>query len=143
MNIDGTFVAVLWTHLMFALPYLWGIVAPARAAIDPRYVQLAATLGVTARASWLRLTAPLLLRSTLLALALAFSVSVALYLPTLFAGSGRIATAATEAAAAAGSGNLRLAAVHAILLAVIPLTAFAAAYAAGALVFRQRRGVPR
>ncbi|MEQ8206746.1 MAG: hypothetical protein RIA65_11260 [Woeseia sp.] len=143
LNIDGTFIAVLWSHLVFALPYLWGILAPARAAIDPRYEQVATTLGVSATRSWLTVTAPLLMRAALIALALAFSVSVALYLPTLFAGAGRIATAATEAAAAAGSGNLRLAAAHAILLAVIPLTAFALAYLGAALLFRQRRGVPR
>ena len=143
LNIDGTFVAVLWSHVIFALPYLWGLLAPARAAIDPRYDQLAATLGATPGVRWWRVTRPLLSRSILLALALAVSVSVALYLPTLFAGAGRIATAATEAAAAAGSGNLRLAAVHAILLAVIPLAAFAAAYIAGALLYRQRRSVPR
>ncbi|MDH3490733.1 MAG: ABC transporter permease [Gammaproteobacteria bacterium] len=143
LDIDGTFVAVLWSHLIFALPYLWGILAPARAAIDPRYEQVAATLGVTRSVTWLTVTAPLLARSMLLALALAFSVSVALYLPTLFAGAGRVATAATEAAAAAGSGNLRLAAAHAILLAVIPLAAFAAAFTGGAALFRQRRGVPR
>lgn len=143
LNIDGTFVAVLWSHLVFALPYLWGILAPARAAIDPRYEQVAATLGVSRSATWLTVTAPLLTRATLLALALGFSVSVALYLPTLFAGAGRVATAATEAAAAAGSGNLRLASTHAILLAMIPLAAFAIAYAGGALLFRQRRGMPR
>lgn len=143
LNIDGTFVAVLWSHVIFALPYLWGLLAPARAAIDPRYDQLAATLGASPGARWLRVTRPLLTRSILLSLALAVSVSVAQYLPTLFAGAGRIATAATEAAAAAGSGNLRLAAVHAILLAVIPLAAFAAAYIAGALLYRQRRSVPR
>ncbi|MCB1842737.1 MAG: hypothetical protein KDI09_07235, partial [Halioglobus sp.] len=143
LNIDGTFVAVLWSHLIFALPYLWGLLAPARAAIDPRYDQLAATLGVSPSGRWMRVTCPLLSRSILLAFALAVSVSVALYLPTLFAGAGRIATAATEAAAAAGSGNLRLAAAHAILLAVIPLTVFAAAYSAGALLYRQRRNLPR
>jgi putative thiamine transport system permease protein len=143
LDIDGTFLAVLWGHLVFALPYLWGILAPARAAIDPRYAQVAATLGVTKSAAWLTVTAPLLARATLLGLALAVSVSVALYLPTLFAGAGRIATAATEAAAAAGSGNLRLAATHAILLAMIPLAAFTIAYTGSALLFRKRRGVPR
>lgn len=143
LQIDGTFIAVLWSHLIFALPYLWGILAPARAAIDPRYEQVSANLGSTRTRTWLGVTAPLLLRATLFAFALAFAVSVALYLPTLFAGAGRVATAATEAAAAAGSGNLRLAATHAILLAMLPLAAFAIAYAGGALVFRQRRGVPR
>lgn len=143
LRVDGTYPAVIWSHLIFALPYLWGVIAPARAAIDPRYLAVARTLGTGPARAWWTLTAPLLLRSTLLAAALAFSVSVALYLPTLFAGAGRIATAATEAAAAAGSGTLRPAAVHAMLLAVLPLAAFAAAYAAGAAVFRNRRGVPR
>lgn len=142
LNIDGTFVAVLWSHLVFALPYLWGLLAPARAAIDPRYLQVSATLGRTGSRTWLLVTAPMLLRSSLLALALAFSVSIALYLPTLFAGAGRIATAATEAAAAAGSGNLRLASVHALLLAAAPLCAFGLAYLANALLFRQRRDMP-
>jgi len=139
---DGTFGAVLWSHLLFALPYLWGIVAPARASLDPRYALAARTLGAPPRPTWLRVTAPLLARSTLIAAALAFSVSVALYLPTLFAGAGRLATAATEAAAAAASGSLQLAAVHAILLALAPLAAFTAAFAAGGLMFRNRRGVP-
>lgn len=142
LNIDGTFVAVLWSHLVFALPYLWGLMAPARAAIDPRYQQVAATLGARPARAWLRITLPLLARSGLLAFALAFSVSIALYLPTLFAGAGRFATAATEAAAAAGSGNLRLASVHALMLAVLPLLAFAIAYASGAWLFRRRQGVP-
>jgi len=119
------------------------LLAPARAAIDPRYRQVAATLGAPPSRAWLTVTLPLLARSGLLALALAFSVSIALYLPTLFAGAGRFATAATEAAAAAGSGNLRLASVHALLLAVLPLIAFAGAYASGSWLFRHRQGVPR
>lgn len=143
LHVDGTFVAVVWSHLIFALPYLWGVLAPARAALDPRYAQVALTLGRTPWQTWLTVTAPLLARATLLALALAFSVSVALYLPTLFAGAGRVTTAATEAAAAAASGSLRLAAVHAILLAFAPLTAFFLAYAVSGFLFRHRQGVPR
>ena len=143
LHVDGQYVAVLWSHLIFALPYLWGLLAPARATIDPRYQSVAATLGATPLRTWFTVTAPLLARSTLLAFALAFSVSVALYLPTLFAGAGRFATAATEAAASAGSGNLRLASVHGLLLAVLPLTVFALAYTTNSLLFRNRRGVPR
>lgn len=142
LQLDGTFMAVLWTHLIFALPYLWGFLAYARASLDPRYAAVAATLGASRWSAWRGVTAPLLLRSALIASAVAFSVSVALYLPTLFAGAGRIATAATEAAAAAGSGNLRLAAIYALTLAAAPLAAFATAYAASALLFRNRRGMP-
>ncbi len=39
LYLDGTFVAVLWSHLVFALPYLWGLLAPRasdnRAALRP------------------------------------------------------------------------------------------------------------
>lgn len=143
LNIDGTAIAVLWCHLLFALPYLWGLLAPARAAIDPRYLQVAATLGCRPWSAWRRVTLPLIARAILLAVAVAFSVSVALYLPTLFAGAGRIATAATEAAAAAGSGNLRIASMHALLLAVLPLLAFALAYITRTNLYRHRQGMPR
>jgi putative thiamine transport system permease protein len=142
MRMDGTFIAVLWSHLIFALPYVWGMLAAARDAIDPRYRDIARTLGASPPRVWIEVTAPLLLRSGILAMALAFSVSVALYLPTLFAGAGRIATAATEAAAAAGSGTLNLAAMHALPLTMLPLLAFALAYTAHALVFRKHREVP-
>ncbi len=142
LHIDGRFVAVLLCHVIFALPYLWGLVAPARAAIDPRLANVARTLGASRRRTWWTVTAPLLARTGIVAMALAFSVSVALYLPTMFAGAGRVATAATEAAAAAASGSLRLASMHAILLAVLPFIAFAIAYITGALLFRERRGVP-
>ena len=141
LGIDGTLFAVLWSHLLFALPYLWGVIAPARAALDPRYERVARTLGASPRRAWLTVVAPLIARPMLIAAALAFSVSVALYLPTLFAGAGRIATAATEAAAAAASGNLRLAATHTILLALAPLAAFAAAFASSGYWFRHKRGV--
>lgn len=142
MRLDGTFVAVLWAHLIFALPYVWGMLAPARSTIDPRYRDIARTLGASRLRAWAGVTAPLLLRSGILTVALAFSVSVALYLPTLFAGAGRIATAATEVAAAAASGTLHLAATHALTLAGLPLVAFAVAYLAHALVFRRHREVP-
>ena len=141
MHLDGSYGAVVWAHLIFALPYLWGVLAPARAALDPRLGQVANSLGIGPIATWRRVTLPLLFRALLLALALGFSVSVALYLPTLFAGAGRVATAATEAAAAAGSGSLRVAAVHAILLSVAPLVAFAAAYLGGAWLGRHRKGL--
>jgi putative thiamine transport system permease protein len=142
LHADGTHFAVVWSHVLFALPYVWGVLAAARGALDPRYGSIARTLGKSASHRWLGVTGPLLLRAGLFAAAIAFSVSVALYLPTLFAGAGRIMTAATEAAAAAGSGTMRPASAHAVALAVLPLLAFAAAFGLRKLVFRNRRGVP-
>lgn len=142
LAIDGLFVAVLWSHLVFALPYVWGVLAEARAGLDPRLPLVARTLGAGRWTAWWRVTAPLLLRATLVAAALAMAVSAAVYLPTLFAGAGRVATLATEAAAAIASGNLQEAAAHAVLQAVVPLGALTAAAVASRRVFRHRRGVP-
>ena len=143
LRLEGTLLAVIWSHLLFALPYTWGILAGARAALDPRYQLLARTLGSGPTRTWWTVTAPLLLRSILLAAAVALAVSTAVYLPTLFAGAGRIVTIATEAASAAASGNLRTAAVYGALQALLPLAAFAVAGLGAHTVFRRFRGVPR
>jgi putative thiamine transport system permease protein len=142
VGLDGRLIAVLWSHLVFALPYVWGVLAEARAGLDPRMPLLARTLGAGPWSAWRRVTAPLLLRSGLSAAALAAAVSAAVYLPTLFAGAGRVSTLATEAAAAIAAGNLQDAALHAALQALVPLIAFAAAAVTGRLVFRGRSGMP-
>lgn len=143
LRIDGTWWAVGWEHALFALPYAWGIVSGARSALDSRLVVTARMLGAGPLRAWWAVVLPLLARSILLAGAIAFSISVALYLPTLFAGAGRVATVATEAASAASSGNLRVAAVHGAAQAIAPLLALGAAMLIGQLLFRNRQGVPR
>jgi putative thiamine transport system permease protein len=142
LGLDGTRFAVAWSHAVFALPYVWAVLADARAALDPGYLATAYVLGAGAPRAWLTVTAPLLLRSILLAGALAFSVSVALYLPTLFAGSGRVSTLATEAAASVASGNLRSAAANGAAQVLAPLAMFGATAVLGHALFRHRRGVP-
>jgi putative thiamine transport system permease protein len=142
LGLDGLPLAVVWSHLVFALPYAWGVLAEARAGLDPRLPLVARTLGAGPWAAWWRVTVPLLLRATLVAVALVASVSAALYLPTLFAGAGRVATLATEAAAAIAGGNLQEAAAFGALHALLPLAAFMTAFGLGWLLFRHRRGVP-
>ncbi len=142
VRLDGTILAVLWSHAVFALPYAWAVLADSRAALKPGYLISARVLGAGPVRAWLTVIAPLLLRSTLLALALAFSVSVAVYLPTLFAGAGRIATLATEAAASISSGNIRSAAASGAAQAIAPLLVFAGAFWVSRALFRNRRGVP-
>ena len=143
LRLEGTLAAVVWSHVLFALPYTWGVLAGARAAIDPRYRLVARTLGVGPMRTWWSVTAPLLLRSIFIAAAISFAVSTAVYLPTLFAGAGRIITVATEAASAAASGSLRTAAVYGALQAFLPLGAFALASIGAHLLYRRYAGVPR
>ncbi len=143
LALDGTFLAVLWSHLIFALPYAWAVLAEARAQIAPGFSLTARVLGSGPTRTWLLVVVPLLTRSLLLAVALAFAVSVALYLPTLFAGAGRIITATTEAAAAMSAGNLRAAAAQGVVQALAPLLVFVFAAMLGYVAFRRRRGIPR
>ena len=114
----------------FVLPYtvlmLRGTVPrPRRPATSPPAWSLG---GSPARTFW-RVRLPLLRRPIWVALAVGFSVSVAQYLPTVFAGAGRYPTLTTEALALATGGDRRLAAVAALLLALLPLLALAAALA--------------
>ncbi len=143
LGLDGTQLAVAWSHAVFALPYVWAVLADARATLNPGYRDAARVLGAGPARTWFTVTAPLLLRSILLAAALAFSVSVAVYLPTLFAGAGRVSTLATEAAASIASGNLRSAAANAAAQVLAPLAMFGTTLALGQALFRHRRGVPR
>ncbi len=142
LRIEGTWTAMLLTHLLFVLPYVFAFVVAAHTALDARLPIVARSLGASPTATFAKVTLPLLARTSLQALALGFAVSLALLLPSLFAGAGRFITFATEAAATMTSGSLRSAAVYGSAQALLPLLGFAAAALAGALVFRRRAGVP-
>ncbi|HEX6143576.1 MAG TPA: hypothetical protein VFZ01_12720, partial [Geminicoccaceae bacterium] len=70
-----------------------------------------------------------------------FAVSTAQYLPTVFAGAGRLATLATEALSLAAGGNRRIVGLFAFVLAVLPLLGFAIALSIPAWRFRDRRAM--
>jgi putative thiamine transport system permease protein len=84
---------------------------------------------------------PLLVRPILTAASVGLAVSVAQYLPTLFAGGGRFATVTTEAVSLSAGGHYRLMAVHALLQILIPLTGFGLASWLGWQVGRHRQGL--
>jgi putative thiamine transport system permease protein len=83
----------------------------------------------------------MLLRPVLIALALGFAVSVAQFLPTLFAGGGRFSTLTTEALTLSAGGNRRLIGQFGLMLALLPLAGFALALAIPAWRFRERRAM--
>lgn len=142
LRLDGTWPAVLWSQLIFVLPYAWVVLVEARARLNPGYHFAARSLGAGPVSTWFRVILPLLAKPLLLATALCFSVSMALYLPTLFAGGGRIATLTTEAAVAINSGDMRSAATQGSMLAVLPLAVFGAFALISRCLFRNRAGMP-
>jgi putative thiamine transport system permease protein len=141
LDLDGRLLAVVWAHLLFVLPYVFLSLADPFRALDPRYARSAAGLGVgRARVFW-RLKLPMLLRPVLVAFAVGFSISVGQYLPTLFAGAGRIATLTTDAVTLASGADRRVVGAFAFLQSVLPLIIYGTALAIPRLVFRHRRGL--
>lgn len=141
LNIDGALLAVTWSHLVFVLPYLFLSLADPWRSFDPRYAQSAAGLGASPLRIFLRVKLPILARPVLFALAIGFAVSAGQYLPTLFAGAGRIATLTTEAVTLSGGSDRRILGVFALTQALLPLLVFILAIALPALLYRNRRGL--
>ena len=149
LRLDGTWTAVVWAHLTFVLPYVFLMLREPYLALHPAYAAAARTLGRSGNAVFWRIKLPLLRRPIAVAAAVGFTVSLALYLPTLFAGAGRVATLTTETLSLASGGDRRLAAAAGLVLALLPLAALALAAAvpaprglrAGA-AGRERRVVP-
>ncbi|MHA1601327.1 MAG: ABC transporter permease subunit, partial [Alphaproteobacteria bacterium] len=129
LGIDGTWIALIWSHLLFVLPYVFLSLADPFRGLDGRYARTALCLGASPNRVFWRVKLPMLLRPVLFAAAVGFAVSVTQYLPTLFAGAGRFATLTTEAVALAGGGDRRVLGVYAFLQAMLPLMAFAAVLA--------------
>jgi putative thiamine transport system permease protein len=138
IGIDGSVLAVSWSHLVFVLPYVLLMLRDPWLALDPRYARAARALGKGEGAVLWRVKLPLLLRPVLLALAVGVAVSVAQYLATLFAGGGRVSTLALETLALAASGDRRRAALAALLMALLPLVALGFAGVIPRVLLRRR-----
>ncbi len=104
LGLDGRYAAVLWSHLLWVLPWMLLVLQPAWRRIDPRLILTARTLGWRRAKIFLLLKCPLLVRPALLAFAIGFSVSMAQYMPTLWLGAGRFATLTTETVALSSGG---------------------------------------
>ncbi|WP_421782157.1 ABC transporter permease [Kiloniella litopenaei] len=140
-GIDATWLAMIWGHLLFVLPYVFLSLTDPYRQHDDRYIKVALSLGVSPTRAFWRIRLPMLLRPLLFALAIGFAVSVAQYLPTLFIGGGRFSTLTTEAVNLSASGNRRIIAVYALLQALLPLLCFATALALPNVIFRNRRAL--
>jgi putative thiamine transport system permease protein len=121
LGIDATWPALVWSHLVFVLPYTFLMLREPYRRLDRRLVAAGRTLGRGQGAVWARIKLPLLRTPLLVAFAIGFSVSVAQYLPTLLIGAGRFRTLTTETLALAASGDRRLTGVTAFVLAALPL----------------------
>jgi putative thiamine transport system permease protein len=141
IGLDGTLSAVIWSHLIFALPYVFLSLADSFRALDRRLPATAAALGAGPVRVFVTIKLPLLLRPLLIAASIGFAVSVGQYLATVFPGAGRVATLTTDAVTLASGADRRIIGVYAALQAALPLLVYAAALGAPAFLYRHRRAL--
>ncbi|GEK48805.1 ABC transporter permease [Bisbaumannia pacifica] len=132
---------VIFGHLLFVLPYVYLSLAEAYRRLDPRWSQLARTLGAPPHELFWRVRLPLLLAPLLTAAAVGLAASIGQYLPTQLLGAGRITTVTTEAVALASGGNRRVIGVWALVQAGLPLVGFTLAVGLPRLLWSRRRGM--
>ena len=132
---------VVFGHLLFVLPYVFLSLSEAYRQLDPRWSQVASTLGASRLKSFLAVRIPLLLAPCLTALAVGMAISISLFLPTQLLGAGRITTITSEAVALTAGASRNLISVWALVQLSLPILGFAAALFVPRLVWRNRVGM--
>ena len=141
IGLDVGRLPVMFTHLVFVLPYVFLSLADPFRAWDARMGTIAAALRASPdRVLW-RVRMPMLLRPVLTAMAVGLSVSVGQYLATLRIGGGRVATLTTEAVALASGGDRRAIGVYGLMQTGAALIPFTLALIVPAIVWRNRKGL--
>ncbi|PKG98404.1 ABC transporter permease [Paraglaciecola sp. MB-3u-78] len=127
---------IVLSHLPFTFAYAYLVLKGPFQSVEPRYELLAASFGYSPWQSWWQVRFRLLLPAIFTAFAIAFSVSIAQYIPTLMLGAGRVPTITTEAVAIGSGSQQDLIALYVLLQSILPFMAFFVA----ALLARRFRG---
>lgn len=141
LNLRPQWSLVMAAHLLFVVPYLYLSLCEAYRRLDPRWLQVAHSLGASPWRAFWQIRLPLLLAPLLTACAVSLAVSIGQYLPTLLLGGGRVPTITTEAVAMASGGSRRLMAVLALLQALLPFIGFSLALLIPRLMWARRRNM--
>jgi putative thiamine transport system permease protein len=115
IGLNGGWLAVVWLHLLFIFPYVFLTLKEPWRAFDPRYERVALALGSSSWRVFWQVKLPMLRGAVAWAAAIGCSVSLSLYLPTVFGGEGRITTLATEAITLSAGGDRRIVGVYGAL----------------------------
>tara|TARA_R110002073_G_scaffold44217_4_gene122784 strand:- start:1357 stop:2547 length:1191 start_codon:yes stop_codon:yes gene_type:complete len=132
---------VIFGHLLFVIPYVFLSLSEAYRQLDPRWSQVASTLGASQFKSFWRIRMPLLLAPCLTAVAIGMAISISLFLPTQLLGAGRITTITSEAVALTSGASRNLISVWAIVQLSLPMLGFLAALFIPKFVWRNRIGM--
>lgn len=138
-QMDGLWISLVWSHLLFVLPYVFLTLGPVYRSYDQRMSQVAITLCGSPIKVFFKIKLPILLRPLLFSLAIGFSVSIAQYLPTLFIGAGRFDTITTDAVSLASGSDRRIVAVYALFQFLGPFLMFLIALVIPKVLFKNRK----
>lgn len=126
-GVDGKWLTVVYSHWVYALPYVVLLLAVAWRELDPNWNHAASVLGSGYWRTLFQVRIPLLVKPVSQAAAVAMAVSVAQYLPTLLLGAGRHQTLAIELVTSFSGVDRRIIATLATMQSLLPLIAFCAA----------------
>lgn len=120
-GVEGRWFTVVLMHLLFVLPYCYLSLSGPWRYYDQRHSRQGWLLSGSRVRTFFQIKCMILLKPLLACFALGFAVSIAQYLPTLFAGAGRINSVTTETVALAASGNSRVIGVYALVQMLLPV----------------------
>ena len=141
VNLDGSWITLLWSHLIFVLPYLFMVLQTTYLSYDQRFWDQALLLKRSYFPALFRIKLPMLVRPVLFSFAIGFSVSVAQYIPTMVVGAGRFSTLTTEAVSMASGSDRRALAVYALLQQALPMIIYALALITPKILYYNRKGM--
>ncbi len=140
-NLDGFWISLVWSHVLFVLPYIFLTLGATYRDFDHRITRQAIVLGKSYYKSLFKVKLPMLLRPILISAAIGFSVSVSLYIPTMIVGSGRFFTVTTEVVTLATGSDRRAMAVFALIQQMLPLVVYALAILVPKALYYNKKGM--
>ncbi|MBU8848667.1 MAG: hypothetical protein KOO64_03955 [Desulfobacterales bacterium] len=141
MKIDGYWIALMWSHLLFVLPYMFISLSATYRAFDRRLTDQAMLLGRPYMIVLFRIKLPMLLRPILFSFAIGFAVSVAQYIPTILVGAGRFSTITTQVVNIASGSDRRAIAVYALIQQFLPMIIYALAIILPKILYYNKKGM--
>jgi putative thiamine transport system permease protein len=120
----GTWIGLLFAHLLSVTAYMLVMLTGPYRAFDPRWQSTSNGLSASQFLFLRKIKWPMLKAPLLSSLAIGFAVSIAQFVPAQLAAAGRFSTLPMEAVTLSSGGNRGLIAVYALVLMALPLIAF-------------------
>ena len=124
LGLDGSVFALIWSHMLFVIPYIWLALAPSWRSFNNNWLNLAGTLGASPIRCFFKVRVQIMIEPILVSFAIGFSVSAALYLPTIFASNGQVVTLTVEAVTLTSGASRQQLGVATGLQMVLPLVIY-------------------